>query len=230
MYTEIVAINFSYKKFAPGALLRLNLTKFFGIMIAKCCIQKDAKTANGENMNTKPAELHLSLQDNEWAYTYTTHDRQIARGIVVDTEGNFYFVRADRDDDFGKAIIIETAGGGVESGEDLATAIVRELQEELGVEVKVLCKVGVVDDYYNLIHRHNINNYFLCKIVSFGEKHLTADEMERWHLSTLKISYQDAVLEYQKRATTPLGRLVCNRELPILKHAKLMLDWYKSNT
>ena len=118
----------------------------------------------------------------------------------------------------------------MESGEDLSTAIVRELQEELGVEVKVLCKVGVVDDYYNLIHRHNINNYFLCKVVGFGEKNLTADEMERWHLSTLKISYQDAVLEYQKCATTPLGRLVCNRELPILKHAKLMLDWYKSNT
>ncbi|MBR2985300.1 MAG: NUDIX hydrolase, partial [Clostridia bacterium] len=100
-------------------------------------------------MNKKPAELHLSLQDNEWTYTHTTHVRQIARGIVVDTEGNFYFVRADRDDDFGKAIIIETAGGGVESGEDLATAIVRELREELGVDVTVLCKVGVVDDYYN---------------------------------------------------------------------------------
>ena len=180
-------------------------------------------------MNTKPAELHLSLQDNEWAFTHTTHDRQIARGIVVDTEGNFYFVRAHRDDDFGKAIILETAGGGVESGEDLATAIVRELQEELGIDVTVLCKVGVVDDYYNLIHRHNVNNYFLCKVVGFGEKRLTADEMDRWHLSTLKLSYDDAVLEYQKRATTPLGRLVCNRELPILKHAKLMLDWYKTN-
>lgn len=225
----MVAINFSYKKFGLLALLRLNSAKFFGIMDERCCIQKDAKTTNGENMNTKPAELHLSLQDNEWTYTHTTHVRQIARGIVVDTEGNFYFVRADRDDDFGKAIIIETAGGGVESGEDLATAIVRELREELGVDVTVLCKVGVVDDYYNLIHRHNVNNYFLCKVVGFGEKHLTADEMERWHLSTLKLSYDDAVLEYEKRATTPLGRLVCNRELPILKHAKLMLDWYKTN-
>lgn len=180
-------------------------------------------------MNTQPKEIFLHLTDNEWEHTFTDHDRQIARGIVVDEDYNFYFVRAVRDDDFGKATLIETAGGGVESGEDLSTAIVRELQEELGVEVQVLCKIGVVSDYYNLIHRHNINNYFLCKVVDFGEKHLTADEMERWHLSTLKLSYDDAVLEYEKRATTPLGRLVCNRELPILKHAKLLLDWYKTN-
>ena len=62
-------------------------------------------------MNTKPTELFLQLTDTEWKYTYTTHDRQVARGIVVDEQGNFYFVRANRDDDFGKAIIIETAGG-----------------------------------------------------------------------------------------------------------------------
>ena len=32
---------------------------------------------------------------------------------------NNFFVRAERDDDFGKATLIERAGGGVEEGEDL---------------------------------------------------------------------------------------------------------------
>ncbi|EKC53092.1 MutT/NUDIX family protein, partial [human gut metagenome] len=85
-------------------------------------------------------------------------------------DGNFYFVRAERNDDFGQATIIETAGGGVEEGEELQDAIKRELKEELGVKVDVICKIGVVSDYYNLIHRHNINNYFLCKVEFFGEK------------------------------------------------------------
>ena len=40
----------------------------------------------------------------------------------------------------------------------------RELKEELGADVEVVCKIGVVSDYYNLIHRHNINNYFLCRV------------------------------------------------------------------
>ena len=39
--------------------------------------------------------------------------------------------------------MIETAGGGVEEGEDLIAAIKRELKEELGAEVEVVCKIGV---------------------------------------------------------------------------------------
>jgi 8-oxo-dGTP pyrophosphatase MutT (NUDIX family) len=165
-------------------------------------------------------ELFLELTDNEWPLTTIDQDRMIARAIVVDDEDNFYFVRANRDDDFGKATLIETAGGGVEAGEDLDTAIRRELKEELGVDVKVICKIGVVSDYYNLIHRHNINNYFLCKIESFGDKHLTKDEIEDFHLSTLKLRYEDALAEYERCSCTSLGKLVANREVPILKRAK----------
>ena len=168
-------------------------------------------------------ELLLNLEDNEWPFTGTDHDRMIARAIVVDDNENFYFVRADRDDDFGKATLIETAGGGVEAGEGLFAAIKRELKEELGVDVEVLCKIGVVSDYYNLIRRHNINNYFLCKTVSFGDKHLTRDEIEDFHLSTLKLKYEEALAEYEKCRCTGLGRLVANREVPVLKRAKELL-------
>ena len=168
-------------------------------------------------------ELLLDLADNEWPFTSIDHDRMIARAIVVDDKDNFYFVRANRDDDFGEATIIETAGGGVEAGEDLYTAIKRELREELGVDVDVICSIGVVSDYYNLIHRHNINNYFLCKIVSFGDKHLTDDEIECFHLSTLKLKYQEALSEYEKCRCTRLGRLIANREVPVLKRARELL-------
>lgn len=91
-------------------------------------------------------ELKINLQDTEWKYDYIDHDRNIARAIVYDESGQFYFVRANRDDDFGKATLIETAGGGVEEGEDLIAAIKRELKEELGAEVEVVCKIGVVSD------------------------------------------------------------------------------------
>ena len=172
-------------------------------------------------------ELKLELKDTAWPLEYIDHDRNIARAIVVDNYGYYYFVRAFRDDDFGKATLIETAGGGVEKGEELNTAIKRELKEELGVDVDIICKLGVVSDYYNLIHRHNINNYFLCKITSFGEKHLTKDEIESFHLSTLKLKYEDAVKKYEKCSNTRLGRLVANRELPVLRHAKEIIDNYR---
>ena len=169
-------------------------------------------------------EININLRDEEWEFNGVTHDRQIVRAVVFDDDGYFYFVRVDRDDDFGRAICIETAGGGVEDGENLEIAIRRELEEELGASVEVICKIGVVSDYYNLIKRHNINNYYLCRAISFGEKHMTEDEIHQFHLSTLKLTYDEAISEYEKRRETPLGRIICNRELPILKRAKEILD------
>ncbi len=90
--------------------------------------------------------------------------------------------------------------------------------------VRIICKIGVVSDYYNLIHRHNINTYFLCKAQSFGDTEVTEDEKECFHLSTLKMSYEEAVREYEARAVTRLGKLVANRELLILHRAKELLD------
>ena len=171
-------------------------------------------------------QIKIELQDTEWKYDYVDHDRNIARAIVYDDKQQFYFVRAERDDDFGKATLIETAGGGVEENEDLLSSIKRELKEELGVKVEVICKIGVVSDYYNLIHRHNINNYFLCTIKSFGDRNLTEDEINSFHLSTLKLSYEEAVKEYEYRANTRLGKLVANRELPIVHRAKEIIDAY----
>lgn len=172
-------------------------------------------------------ELKLELQDNEWEQTYVDHDRLIVRAIVFDSEDNFYFVRASRDDDFGKVTLIETSGGGVEPGEELSAAIKRELKEELGADVEIVGKIGVVSDYYNLIHRHNINHYFLCKAISFGEKNLTESEIEIYHLSTLKLTFPEAVAEYQGRSDTKLGRLIANRELPVLRRAKKMMEKYR---
>lgn len=169
-------------------------------------------------------ELFINLQDDQWEFDYIDHDRNVVRAIVFDEEDKFYFVRAVRDDDFGKATLIETSGGGVEENEELLDAIKRELKEELGVEVDVVCKIGVVSDYYNLIHRHNINNYFLCKVKSFGDKKLTKEEMDDFHLSTLRLSYEEACKEYEYRSNSKLGKLISNRELPILHRAKEILD------
>lgn len=92
------------------------------------------------------------------------------------------------------------------------------------LSVEIVFKIGVASDYYNLIHRHNINNYFLCKVKSFGKKNLTQDEIDSFHLSTLQLSYEEAVREYENRKNTRLGTLVANRELPILYRAKEIID------
>ena len=168
-------------------------------------------------------EIYIELEDTQWPRTTIDHDRVIVRGIVVDAAGDFIFVRAEREDDFGASTLIETSGGGVEPGEALEDAIRRELREELGAEVALVCKLGVVSDYYNLIHRHNLNHYFLCRARAFGEKHMTRDEVEDFHLSTLRLRGGDAEAEYARCACTRLGKLIASRELPVLRRARELL-------
>ena len=120
-------------------------------------------------------ELKLHLQDTQWPLTYIVHDRNIVRAIVIDEKQNFYFVRAKRNDDFGEATLIETSGGGVEADENLEEALKRELKEELGANAEIIDRIGVVDDYYNLIHRHNINNYYLCKAIFYPKSSIIND-------------------------------------------------------
>lgn len=171
--------------------------------------------------------LFIALQDTEWPFTYTDHDREIVRAIVVDDEGYFYFNRLERDDMFCHGTVIETAGGGVETGEELDAAIRRELKEELGAEVEILAEIGTVSDYYNLIHRHNINHFYLCRAASFGDTAMTEAEVNAFHLSTLKLTYDEALAEYQRCRDGALGRLIAARELPILERAKEMLNGMK---
>ena len=89
--------------------------------------------------------------------------------------------------------------------------------------MELLCEIGTVSDYYNLIHRHNINQYYLCRAVSFGKNNLTQEEQEDFHLSTLKLTFEEAIAEYEQCAGTRLGRLVANRELPVLRRAKELI-------
>lgn len=56
------------------------------------------------------------------------------------------------------------------------------------------------------------------------KKNLTQDEIESFHLSTSKLSYEEAVREYENRADTRLGKLVADRELPVLHRAKEIID------
>ena len=92
-------------------------------------------------MSENNLELLLHFQDNEWPFEFTDHDRLIARAIVFDEAGYFYFNRMVRDDVFGKGAFIETAGGGVEDSEDLHTAVKREAWEELAQMWKLCVKL-----------------------------------------------------------------------------------------
>ena len=53
---------------------------------------------------------------------------------------------------------------------------------------------------------------------------MTEDEVRSFHLSTLKLRYEEALAEYEKRRCTKLGRLIAAREVPVLKKAREILS------
>ncbi|SRR5574344_311855 len=174
----------------------------------------------------KVKEINLELKDVCYPFTKVTHDRNIVRAFVYDGE-SFYFVSIVRNDQFGNFKYIETSGGGVEENEKLEDALKRELKEELGFEVEILAYLGLVSDYYNLIYRHNLNHYYLVKVLKEGKNNLREDEKNEFHLTKIKLTYNEALLKYEENRKEKLGLLLYNREVPMLKYAKSIIDEYK---
>ncbi len=85
-------------------------------------------------------------------------------------------------------------GGGVELGEDLEEALVREVKEETGIDVKPVKLVGFRTSIFYASHDHGTKNvyhsllfYFLCKktggelsIEGFDDEEKRYAEMAEW--------------------------------------------------
>ena len=164
----------------------------------------------------------LKLTDNEFAFTYIDQTRKVARAILINEKGEIALNKLHGEDKFGSRNYYETPGGGFKKYETSKQALYREIREETGYEIEIIAPIGIVDDYYNLIHRHNKNFYFLCKTKSFLGKKL--EEYETSMIEKLVwVDIDTAIKLYEKMDVSPVARLVINRELPILKKAKEMI-------
>ncbi|MDD5750592.1 MAG: NUDIX domain-containing protein [Candidatus Pacebacteria bacterium] len=83
--------------------------------------------------------------------------RKAARAVVFDEEGNIGLLYV-RNRNYYKI-----AGGGVEEGEDIKTALDRECEEELGVEVEILDEVGEITEYRRRFVLKQTSYCFLAK-------------------------------------------------------------------
>ena len=157
--------------------------------------------------------------DDQYPFSGFDHLRLVARAIVVDEEGRVALHRIRRDDMFCNQEYFETPGGGVDEGETLEKALVRECEEELGLIVEPLEEIAVVKDAYNLIKRQNENHYFLAKAARKTKKHFES-EGDAYIVETLWVSIEEAIELMEKMDKTLVSGLVRQRELPVLRLAK----------
>ena len=165
----------------------------------------------------------LHLKDDQYEYTYIDHVRYVCRGILLNDKNEIALNKLHGFDSFGSRNYYETPGGGKKVNETLRAALKREMREETGYEVEIVKELGMVNDYYNLIHRNNKNYYYLCKITSFVGK--TLEDYETSMIEELVwVDIDKAIELYENMGGSGVAILVRNRELPILKKVKKILE------
>lgn len=165
----------------------------------------------------------LKFKDDQYMFKGVTHTREIARAILIDEHNNVCLEKLKDDDGFGPRDYYETPGGGIKKGESHEDALHREIEEEVGYKCEVLKHIADVEDYYNLIFRKNINHFYLVRRKEKVEQRLEEDEKIRIE-KIIWVPIDEAISLYERMQNVLVGKIVKQRELPILKMAKQMIE------
>jgi 8-oxo-dGTP diphosphatase len=159
--------------------------------------------------------IHLKLFDQQFPIQGVAHQRPNARAFLQNKVGLFCFNHIVTLDKFGSRNYIETPGGGIDEGESPEQAVLREIQEECGMIGTILEKIGTIEDEYRLIHRQNINHYYLVQVIREGNKHWTEQE-HRLIQAQPWLSLDEALRWYQSLPDHGIAQLIKQREIPPL--------------
>jgi 8-oxo-dGTP diphosphatase len=146
-------------------------------------------------------------------------ERGASRAVVFDADGNVALLHAT------KKHFHKLPGGGIEQGEDIETALRRELIEEIGCSVKNLRELGSVEEYRNKWELHQISYCFLADLD--GEKgtpDLEEDEIADG-FEPVWLSIEDAIktLEGEAPVEDYEGKFIQLRDVTLLKAAQSQL-------
>ena len=98
--------------------------------------------------------------------------RKAARAVVFDKDGKVAILHASAHG------YHKIAGGGVEVGEDIKTALAREIYEETGCTVVVKYEVGMIIEFRDDIKLLQISYCYIAHAKKYGKPHLTKKEKE----------------------------------------------------
>ena len=103
----------------------------------------------------------------------TKAPRITARAIVKNQDGLYAVMYAD------KFRLHSLPGGGVEDGEDVLTALRREVYEETGCVCDEIRELGIISENRGSLDYTQINHYFVVTTTHTpGENHLTEAEQD----------------------------------------------------
>ncbi len=147
-------------------------------------------------------------------------ERKAARAVVFDAEHNVALFHST------KKHYHKLPGGGVEEGEDIETALRREMLEEIGCEVDSLQELGIIEEYRNRFSMHQFSYCFTANVA--GEKgtpNLDEGEIAEGFITEwMDLDTAIQTLENEKGVEDYQGKFIQMRDLIFLKEAKKILS------
>lgn len=165
----------------------------------------------------------ITLQDSDIGSTEPAPEiyveRVAARAVVFDTEGKVALFHSTVKQ------YHKLPGGGVEAGEDIETALRRELMEEIGCEVDSITEIGMIEEYRNRFSLHQLSYCFTAHVV--GEKgtpHLEEGEIAEGFITEwMDLDTAIKTLENEEDVDDYQGKFIQIRDLLFLKEAKKVI-------
>lgn len=115
-------------------------------------------------------------------------------------------------------------GGGVENGESKEEALVREVLEEVGSEIKITSEIGQTIEYIGKYSLKQTSYCYFGKIVSKGKPKFTEKEIENG-FKLVWMSLGEAISTMENEEPNDYrGRFIKERDLTFLREAKRLIE------
>jgi ADP-ribose pyrophosphatase YjhB (NUDIX family) len=138
--------------------------------------------------------------------------RKSARAILINDEGDIAIQY------LANHFFHKLPGGGVETGETIAEALVREVKEEVGCDSEIIKEIGIVIEYrkeHTLLH---MSYCYLARVVGLvSESTLEQAEIDEG-MSTIWMKPEIAIQKMETDVpNTYQGKFILERELAFLR-------------
>jgi 8-oxo-dGTP pyrophosphatase MutT (NUDIX family) len=98
--------------------------------------------------------------------------RESSRAIIIEDGKLLCIFRRKIDDQGHKSEYYVIPGGGIEKGETKRETVLRELKEELDIDIEIVGYLGMIE------RETSIDHYYVAKRIN-GEPHISGEESER---------------------------------------------------
>lgn len=160
--------------------------------------------------------INLENVPDEVATTFKT--RTAARAVILDNEGNIAMLAVTRDG------YHKLPGGGVDEGEDLATALARECLEEVGCEIEILAEIGTVLEVRKNFSLVQDSHAWLAKLNGAkGTPDFTESELSRgFEIRWMPLAEAKRYLN-EERSDDYESQYIVIRDLTIIEEAERLI-------